>query len=84
MARRPITPAYVLFYILFLPDTWQALFGIIGSYLISSRMIPADLNKGGKVMAFLMIGTIIFAASKPVGKWVSNSMKKFFLGNKAK
>jgi hypothetical protein len=84
MARRPITPVYVLFYIMFLPDAWQALFGVIGSCLISPQIIPADFNPGGKIMAFFMIATIIYAAARPVGKWVSNSMKKFFLGNKAK
>jgi len=84
MARHPLTPAYVLFYVLFLPDTWQALIGIAGSFLLMPRIIPAGLNTGGKIIAFLMIATILYAATRPVGNWVSKGMKKFFLGNKSK
>jgi hypothetical protein len=83
LSKRPITPAYIAFYILFSPDTWRILMGIIFSVLLSPLAVPKDMNTGGAVLIYIMIATIGYSASGIPGRWIANVFKKLILGDKA-
>lgn len=82
MAKRPITLNYVIFYILFLPDTWQILMGILISVLMTPHVAPANLGVSGRIMLYIMIATIGYAGTRIPGKWVAEQFKKLILGDK--
>lgn len=82
MTKRPITPSYIVFYILFSPDTWRILIGIVFSAFLSPLAVPPDMGPGGKIMIYIMIATIGYSASGIPGRWISNFFKKLILGDK--
>ncbi len=82
MQKRQITPAYIIFYILFLPDTWQILIGIAAAALMVPLIMQPDMGTGARVMLYLMTATIGYAASRAVGRWVAQGFKKMILGVK--
>jgi hypothetical protein len=77
--KRPLTPVYILFYILLSEDSWRILFGLASSFFLAPRLL-VDKNFGiwGETMAYFMlmvIGWCIFAypAKKITGflkQWV--------------
>ena len=78
--KRPLTPAYVIFYILFWPDTWRILTGVLMALLLAPYILPADLGMGGRAMLYVMIAVIGWALSgKPAG-WITTKLKKLILG----
>ena len=83
MPNRPVTPGYIVFYILFLPDTWQLIAGFIASGLISPRIMPPDFDSAAQIVVFFMIAAIGYTASRPLGKWIAGALKKIILGNKS-
>ncbi len=82
MNKRPITPSYIVFYILFSPDTWRILMGVIFSVFLSPQAIPEDMNTGGAVLIYIMIATIGYSAAGIPGRWISGMFKKLILGDK--
>ena len=77
--RRPLTPAYVIFYILFWPDTWRILTGVLMALLVTPYILPADLGLGGRVMLYVMVAAIGWALSgKPAG-WITTTLKRLIL-----
>ncbi|PIP40205.1 MAG: hypothetical protein COX19_06195 [Desulfobacterales bacterium CG23_combo_of_CG06-09_8_20_14_all_51_8] len=82
LKKRPVTLNYVIFYILFLPDTWRILMGIIISALITPHVTTPNLGVSGRIMLYLMIATIGYAGTAIPGRWVSEMFKKLILGDK--
>jgi len=82
MQKRQITPAYIIFYILFLPDTWQILIGIIAAILLVPLIAEPGMKTAGIGMLYIMITTIGYAASRAVGRWVAQGLRKMILGGK--
>ena len=77
--RRPLTPAYVIFYILFWPDTWRILTGVLMALLFTPYILPADLGTGGSAMLYVMVAAIGWALSgKPAG-WITTKLKRLIL-----
>ena len=76
------TPAYVIFYLLFLPDTWQVIIGIICAYLLTPMILPEGMAKGGIAMLYLMVATIGYAASRAPARGISRLLKKWLLGDR--
>lgn len=81
MNKRPITPSYIVFYILFSPDTWRILTGVIFSVFLSPLAISEDMNTGGAVLIYIMIATIGYSVSGIPGRWISGMFKKLILGD---
>ena len=81
--KRPITPTFLFFYIVFLPDTWQLLAGIGTAIWITPRIMPAEANTLTGIMLYFMVAVIGYAATRPIGKWISKGLKKIILGDKA-
>jgi len=80
--KRPITPGYVLFYILFLPDTWQILIGVIVAYFVTPLVLSADMATSSQVMVYLMMATIGYAASRAPARGITRMIKKKILGDR--
>ena len=78
MKKRPITPSYIFFYILFLPDTWRILMGIIFSAFLTPYIVTQAVS--AKVLLYIMIATIGYSASGIPGRWISKMFKKLILG----
>jgi hypothetical protein len=81
MQKRPVTFTYMVFYVLFLPDSWQILVGILASLFIAPVIIPPDYGPGARIMVYFMLAVIGYAASRPLGKGISNLLKKWIIGN---
>ncbi len=82
MAKRKLTPTYVLFYILFLPDTWQIIIGIALAYFFVPAILKPNMATGAIVMLYIMCTAIGYALSAKPGKWISNAIKKLILKDK--
>ncbi len=84
MPDKPKTRTYFFFYIIFHPDSWRILFGFCVSILLTPQIAPPDLTTPGRLVLYVMIATIGWAAfGKPAG-WITGSLKKWFLGDAPK
>ena len=82
MQKKPITPTYIAFYILFSPDTWRILAGILLAVLVAPGIAPPDLKPAGVAMLHVMIGCIGYAVAAKPAAWLTGRLKSFFLGGK--
>ncbi|MFO7860529.1 MAG: hypothetical protein R6U41_04815 [Desulfosalsimonas sp.] len=80
MAKRPVTPTYVIFYILFLPDSWRILMGIGLGALLGPHLIKPGMDTAGRAMMFVMLAVIGYAVSGVPAKWITTGLKKWILG----
>lgn len=81
MNKRRITPAYIFFYILFWPDTWRFVIGLIAAALITPRIAPPDQIAGSLVL-FVMLAGIGYAASAAPGRKIALFFRNLVLGNR--
>ena len=84
MQKKSLTFNYILFYTLFLPDTWQILIGITSSYILAPMAMTNETGLFGKVMLYIMIATIGYTASRLPARGISRIIKKLILGDKLK
>ncbi len=84
MAKRPITPAYIIFYILFLPDSWRILTGIAAAVFLTPYVAEPDMDSAGRVMMFVMLAAIGYAASGVPARFITAKLKKWILGDSYK
>lgn len=82
MPKRPLTVGYIIFYILFLPDSWQILMGILAACVLAPRAIAPDSGLFGSAMLYIMIATIGYAASRLPARGISRLLRKWILGDK--
>ncbi len=81
MKKRPVTPSYIVFYILFLPDSWRILIGIIFSAFLTPLAVTPEMGISAKVLIYIMMATIGYGASGIPGRWISAAFKKLILGD---
>lgn len=79
MTKRPVTPAYIIFFILFLPDSWRILIGIAAAALFDHFVTGPDMDAVGRIMIFLMLAAIGYAASGYPARWISYALKRLIL-----
>jgi hypothetical protein len=80
LRKRPITPAYVIFYILFSPDTWRILIGIIlAGFLVSPLARSQEIGPAGQTMLWVMLVAIGWSISAFPGKKIAGFLKKIIL-----
>lgn len=82
LRKRQPTPAYIFFYILFLPDTWQILIGLAAAAFLAPALRPQEMGAAGGAVLFLMVAAIGYAASGPVGRAVSRFLRRRIPGNR--
>jgi hypothetical protein len=78
--KRKITISYIIFYILFLPDTYRIIFGILAAWLFTpyvsqTKPIPQE----GGLVVWVMIATIGYAISTRIGNMISGWIKNIIL-----
>lgn len=76
MHKRPLTFGYIFFYILFLPDTWQILIGIVAAGLLTPYVVSPDMGDAGRAILFIMIATIGYAASVVPARRIAGFIRK--------
>lgn len=79
MAKRPITPAYIVFYILFLPDSWQILMGLVFAWLLLGAATVPEMVLYKKALIFVMLAVIGYAVTRIPGRWIAGRLRKYFL-----
>ena len=82
MQKRPLTFNYILFYILFLPDSWQVLIGVAVAYFFAPRAAAPETGPIGRIMLYVMIATIGYAASRLPARGITRVIKKLILGDR--
>lgn len=70
---------YVLFYMLFSPDTWRILIALLAALIIGPKATSlGDYNPVGQVVIWMMILVIFYVLSAPVGKFISKKLRSVF------
>lgn len=82
LRKRPLTTSYIIFYILFSPDTWRILIGVAVAVLLAPRIIQSDHGMLGTGAIYVMLASIGYAFSILPGRWISNTLKKLVLTDK--
>lgn len=82
VTKRKITPAYILFYLLFLPDTWRVLVGIGVAFFLAPAIAKPDMGTGAMAMLYIMCATIGYALFAKPGQWISKFLKRMILNDK--
>jgi TRAP-type mannitol/chloroaromatic compound transport system permease small subunit len=82
LQKRHRTFSYFVFYILFLPDTWQILIGVAAAYFLAPFAITPETGLGGRIMLYIMMATIGYAASRMPARGICRIIKKMILGDK--
>jgi len=82
LIKRQLTIRYIVFYILFLPDFWQVLTGIIAAYFLAPLIELPDPGIGARAMLFIMIAAIGYAASRMPARGITRILVKWVLGEK--
>jgi hypothetical protein len=77
--KRPLTPAYVIFYILFWPDTWRILIGLLMALMFTPHILPADMAMTGRAMLYVMVAAIGWSLSRKPAVWITAQLKKRIL-----
>lgn len=82
MTQRPKTPTYFVFYLLFATDTWRLLAGFVSAVLLVPHIAPPDLATPGRVLLYVMVAAIGWAATAKPAQWITALLKKLVLGNR--
>lgn len=76
MKKRPVTASYVLFFILFWPDTYRILCGIGGSLLLTPIILKNPANTFELVMVHIMLAAIGYAATARPARSIAAFLQK--------
>jgi len=82
LQKGPLTSSYILFYILFWPDTWRIIIGILAAWLLPPHIMPPDLGLFGSGMFYFMIACIGYAASASPARGLSRVLQRLILKKK--
>jgi len=80
--KRPLTPGYVIFYVLFLPDTWQVMVGLLAAYYLTPVVVSSEMAVSAKVLLYIMIATIGYAAFRGPARGITRWIKKLILSDR--
>jgi hypothetical protein len=70
---------YVLFYLLFSPDTWRILIGLTAALIVGPRASAmGDYSPAGQAVIWVMVLVIFYVLSAPVGKFISRRLTSVF------
>jgi hypothetical protein len=82
LAKRPVTPAYFIFYILFSPDAWRILIGLFIAVLLAPYIVKPDMTALARAVVFFMVAAIGYAASGRPAGGITKILKHLILGDK--
>jgi hypothetical protein len=78
-AERPLTFKYIIFYMLFWPDTYRMIIGLAVATLVAPVIVYEDVSTTGKIILFLMLATIGYAISAAPGRAIAGFFQKQLL-----
>jgi hypothetical protein len=78
--QKRLSPLYVVFYILFSPDTWRVLFGVaIAAYGTPRIMgMTEQITTLGRYVIFLMLAAIGWVVFARPARWIATRLQRFF------
>jgi hypothetical protein len=79
LKKRPITPAYIFFYIIFWPDTWRIMIGLILAGVLSPLLISTDQGLAGVVVINMMIACIGYSVSAAPARGFTTLLQTWIL-----
>jgi hypothetical protein len=80
--KRPLTPGYLIFYILFLPDTWQAIAGLLAALFLTPLISSPEMGVPAQILLYVMIATIGYAAARGPARGFTRIIRKWVLGDR--
>ncbi len=67
--------SYLVFYVLFSPDTWRILAGLAAALLMGPRLTAGKTSGPfGEVIIWVMLLALGYALSAPLGKLISDKL----------
>ena len=78
--KRPLTPSYIIFFVLFAPDTWRILCGFLLAIFLAPYLVKQDMSMAGRTMLYVMVAAIGWAISGKPAQLITTSLKKAILG----
>jgi hypothetical protein len=77
MQKRPITPSYIFFYLLFSEDTWRIAAGFLCALFLGPLLTRGrNLSQGGEVMVWLMILAIGWSVTAWPAKKITGALQR--------
>ena len=73
---------YYLFYLLFSPDTWRLLMGILAAVLLAPKIYRPDMAPAARAMLYVMLTGIGWTATGWPARWICRGLKRLMLGGK--
>ena len=70
---------YIVFYLIFSPDTWRILIGLLAALIIGPKVVAnGSYSPVGQVVIWLMILALGYVLSAPIGRFISKRLTAFF------
>lgn len=82
MTKRPVTPGYIIFYILFSTETWRIALGFVFAVALTPRILPPELSSIARALVYVMVATIGYSLAGRPARWITGALKKAILGNR--
>lgn len=82
MTKRPVTPGYIVFYILFSTETWRIVLGFIFAAVLTPRILPPELSSIARALVYVMVATIGYSLAGRPARWITDALKRVILGNR--
>lgn len=84
MAKRPITPGYIFFYILFSPDTYRLLTAVLLAWLLAPHLVASrEMSPLAGVVVWIMVGGIGYGFSGRPARGIADFLRRKILGNRS-
>jgi hypothetical protein len=81
MHKRPFTPTYIFFHLLFWPDTWRIVIGLAVALILTPNLIKTDSNLIESGMIAIMLAAIGYAVSVKPAQIISIKLRRLILKN---
>ena len=82
MTNRPVTPSYIIFYVLFSTETWRIVLGLALSFFATPGLLSPDLSTAARALVYVMVATIGYSLAGRPARWISDGLKKAILGDR--
>lgn len=80
MKKRNITVSYIIFYVLFFPDTYRIIIGLLVAWLMTPYVVGTrPMTQAGEFVVWIMVATIGYAISARLGDMISERIKNLVL-----
>lgn len=77
MKKRPLSLAYIFFYVLLSHDTWRILAGFVCAFFFAPLVTQGrNLSQGGEIMVWLMIMTIGWSVTAWPAKKITAALQQ--------